>query len=212
MGPESRRHSSRCFARLIRPNIVGTAPAGDRAMMLVPVKSRDGTSTAPRPGAIALKTSSMSPEVTIGMSESTVHNSEAPEALSASVARPTAAFNPRGYSSSMHIAPASRASPSKPGSEVTTAMRSASCEPVEAASTSRNIASAKIRRSGSGRTDASRVLANERCFAAIRINRTRSLYRTLKRLANGRRKGRAADGQHRNLCLNCDGIRNRQTT
>src|SRR5208337_2311252 len=87
-----------------------------------------------------------------------------------------AALRPRGNSSSMVSAPAARASASRPASDVTTATWSAPPAPSEAASTSRNIASANARRSPGGSTGASRVLANSSCLAAIRITRTGYLY------------------------------------
>ena len=47
-------------------------------MILVPEKSREGTSTAPRPGGIAANTASISSAVTSGMSDSTVQTVVAP--------------------------------------------------------------------------------------------------------------------------------------
>ena len=74
--------------------------------MLVPEKSREGTSTAPRPEGIAAKTASISSAVISGMSDSTVQTVRAPWAISAEVASATATLRPRGNSSSMVSAPA----------------------------------------------------------------------------------------------------------
>ena len=57
--------------------------------MLVPEKSREGTSTAPRAAGIAANTASISSAAMSGMSDNTVQTVCAPWAISAAVARAT---------------------------------------------------------------------------------------------------------------------------
>ena len=175
-GTPALRQSSRCRTRLIRPNRVGTASAGERQMMLVPEKSREGTSTAPRPEGIAPRTASMSSAATSGMSDSTVQTVRAPCAISCGGRKRDGDVEAaRKFLVDCECAGGPRhrkqARVRRHHGDVIGAPA-----PSEAASTSRNIASASARRSPGGRAAESRVLANSSCLAAIRIQRTAYLY------------------------------------